>query len=106
MADRTARYMVSQYYAGGRNHTATIDSWRFDLRTRTYTAIFTISWNGLTLAKDKTFSIQGKFSARATGQESRFELTSESNFGIVVEFARAFRGGPSISVGNVVNGVL
>lgn len=106
MADRTARYMVSQYYAGGRNHTATIESWKFDLRTRTYAAIFTISWNGLTLAKDKTFSIQGKFSAQATGLESRFELTAESNFGMFVEMARAFRGGPSISVGSVVTGVL
>lgn len=106
MADRTARYMVTQYYASGRNHTANIESWKFDLRTRTYAAIFTISWNGLTLAKDKTFSIQGKFTARATGLESRFELTAESNFGMFVEMARSMRGGPSIRVGEVVTGVL
>ncbi len=100
MADRTARHMIENYYAGGRNHSASIESWQFNLRTKTFNAVFRINWNGKTT--NKPFAIKGNFYAKATGADSRFELVEESNFGVLVDLARSFRGGQSIQVGQVV----
>jgi hypothetical protein len=97
MADKTARHMVEKYYGGGRNHSASIESWKFNLRDRNFHANFIINWSGT--ITNKPFSIKGNFFSKASGAESRFELLEESNFG---SLARAFRGGSSIKVGDVV----